>query len=363
MAVVGKRFKPFEDTYNLASSKFGAGVDMTVVNDAANELKAAATDFSDLVKNSIPSELTDIVKEGKDLAGEYIRDIKGVAGKVVDYAKMPEKLFNNLVTNVTGLSSPYTKPITDILSKCSKGSNYSFGGRPYDISMSCKGNTASLGGLGSGSSCNASNFSNLIDGMTGGAYNSGFKDMSSALRILTGLATQGYNFGMCGILNSLKGSDIFSKFNLGNTELSKVGGSLLGITGASGNLNGWLDVVAASAGAGALAVNPNAIGNLFSNFTLPIDTIENGLLGIGERVMGGLELLDSDWSVSDLDDMFSVSDLVGDLGITDAFSNVAEACLCARDFGEELLDMIPDTEDLYTYASCLDADVDFGTFA
>lgn len=388
MPVIGKRFKPFEDTYNLAASKFGAGVDSAVVNDKLNELKDSADNLLGLVKNSIPSGISDLYnegkgalegyaglydeakgavagyadlyKEGKGIAEGYVRDIKGVAGKVIDYAKMPEKVFDKFLGNVTGIGSPYTKPIGDVLRKCGKGSNYSYGGRPYDISMSCKGNTASLGGFGSGSSCSAANFSNLIDGLTGGSYSSGFKDISSALNVLTGLATQGYNFGMCGILNGLKGADIFSKFNLGNTELSKVGGTLLGITGSSGNLNGWLDVASSSVGMNLLSVNPNGVSDLFKNFTLPSSTSERDLLSLGERTLAGLELVDPDWNVSDLGDMSSIADMVGFDGITDDFRDVAEACLCDRDFGVDDLDFIPDGDDMFTYAAAsADFDLDW----
>lgn len=342
MPVIAKRFKGLTDDFNLPAGSFGSGVSNEIVNTAANALSEATSDLTSLIKNAIPSEISDSVSMAKDAMEEYSRDIKGVAGKLIDFTKVPDSLFSNFISNITlpsGQGSRQVKQVQDLLRQCGRGSGYGFGGRPYDISLNCRGNKASLGSFGGGSGCNSSSYSNILNDLTGGGLSSAFRDISSALRALMSLAGMGYNLGLCGVFNALRGSgSIFNQLGLGNNEFSKAAGTLLGMTSQAGNVRGWMDVAIGSVGLTPMQINPSAITDMFKNFSLPEDIRETQTSQFGAAFMTSIESLDPDWTKSLEDQMPSLYQMGGSLS---GFSETASAVLTDRAYGSDELDVVP----------------------
>lgn len=350
MPIKAERFKLLSDETHVASSPFGAGVDDGLVNTIQNKLKETGSAIDDLISNALPGPIKEMISNAKDALAPYARDIKSVAGKQIDYTKVPDELFGKFTTSLPGIDAKQAKSLQDLLKKCGRGSNYNYGGRPYDVSMNCRGNKASLGGFGSGSSCNASSFSNLLDGLTQGNYQKGYRDLSSAMRAAMAISGYGYNLGLCGVLSSIKTSDIFNKLGLGNLEYSKIAGSLLGIVGKEGNTNGWLDIAGNSAGLSPLLVNPGASSDLLNNFSIPSSLRDSSLTDLGTRTLESLEGIDISWAKSLKDNIPSLKSFDT---VTDDFKDMADAYLTDRSFDINQLDEIPQEDNDFLMTAAL----------
>lgn len=382
MPIAEKRFQFLTEETNVASSIFGAGRSDYIINIAQNEFKQTAESIKNLIGNSVPGDIESTYNEAKDKLGTYandaksavsgyvdsakdaaasagnyvngamgvvngyVRDVKGVAGKLIDYANAPVSAVEGFVSSITGQDARGFKGLNDLLTRCSSGSNYGYGGRPYDMNMSCNGNKGGMGSYGYGSSCNTSNFMNILNSLTNGGYNQSFNDISSLLRAVMGLSGFGYKLGLCGVLGSLMTSGKFS--GLGQNEWAKAGASLFGVLGNSGNTKGWIDVAKATTGMNTKSINPNASVDLFRNFATPRNVKESGQSGFMTELMAGLELYDENWN-RNTDSGRLTTYSIGTP--TQDFSDLSQTWLTNRSFGESELNLIPDTDDSFLFAA------------
>lgn len=347
MAIVAKRFEFLSQDTNLASSTFGAGKLDDIINSAVNEFKTTGEDAGNLIRTSFPDEsgiASKIFSSAKDSFEEYSRDIKSIAGKLTDYKGAPEGLVGELVKSFTSNSAGSTavaKSAIDMLRRCGRGSSYGFGGRPYDISASCSGGKASLGRYGVGSGCNSAGYTDLLNKLTGGGYNSGFNDITSGLRSLMALSGYGYKLGLCGVFSGLYTSKVFDGLGLTNLEYGKAAGNLLGIMGAGGNVRGWIDVAKGSTGLFPGLTNPSSLDELLGNMEIPEGLGELDEVELMRQLRGGQELYDEDWMHND-EGMLSMGHLNG---VSSDYVNLSDTWLTDQSFGEADLDIIPDTDD------------------
>lgn len=381
MAIPAQRFKVLDNETNLPSSTFGASRVNDIINTASNELKPIIDEAADLIRTSVP-EMPDSVRSlfssAKDAFSEYSRDIKSIAGMLTDYKGAPEGLVKSLVDGFAGAGANNTvvsKSMVDMLRRCGRGSAYGFGGRPYDVSANCSGGKAGLGRYGTGNGCNSSSYTDLLNRLSGGAYNKGFSDIGSALRSLMSLAGYGYKLGLCGVFNTLYTSNVFSGLGLGNLEFGKAAGSLLGIVGNAGNTRAWIDIAKSSTGLFPKMTNPAALDELLGNFALPDNLPEINQVELMEQLRGGQELYDEKWMYGDDQGWGNTIDGVPVLtpdrismahmdGVTDDYRELSETWVTNRAYGEDELDVIPDSdEDSYYSAVAASESSDSEAFA
>lgn len=353
MAIAAKRFQFLTQDTNLASSTFGAGKLDDIINSAVNEFKTVGEDAENLIRTSFPEEASlakNIYSSAKDSFEEYSRDIKSIAGKLTDYKGAPENLVNELVksfTSNTGGSTAVAKSAMDMMRRCGRGSSYGFGGRPYDLSASCSGGKASLGRYGTSSGCNSAGYTDLLNKLTGGAYNTGFRDITSGLRSLMALSGYGYKLGLCGVFSGLYSSKVFDALGLTNLEYGKAAGNLLGIMGAGGNVRGWIDVAKGSTGLNPALTNPASLDELLGNLEIPEGVGEIDQVELMRQLRGGQELYDEDWMHNE-EGMLSMGHLNG---VSSDYSSLSDVWLTDRSFGQNDLDAIPDSDDSFLSAA------------
>lgn len=330
MAIAAKRFDFLNNETNIATSPFSSKLGSDILNTGQLLETETPTSLQELIDSAIQSELGNASKETLDDVSRAVKDIKS---SMTDLSSLAPDKLDDYVKNVVGGDSVALKSIKNILKKCSSNRGLGLGvpGKPYDVSMNCGAGDISLGtGRGKGGAgCDASSYNDLLSKMTGGAYNATFKDISDGLKKLMALAGYGLDMGMCGVFTAL--SD-----GLPKDALSKAAGSLLEYAGASGNVNGVLDLARSSPGLTPLLYAPGAITTAISSFKMPKDTRQQDLGGLGERFMGGLELLDEEWDRSELDHMPSIANAQNyqsDLG------EVFSASLTDRSFSNEDIDV------------------------
>lgn len=355
MAIAAKRFSFLSDETNLPSSEFGAGKLEDIINTASNELKSSLGDAADLIRTSlpeVPDSVKDLFSSAKDSFQEYSRDIKAVAGKLTDYKGAPEKIVEELAKVISppgssGATTAATKSAMDMLRRCGKGSSYGFGGRPYDISANCSGGKASLGRYGTGSGCNSSSYTDLMNKITGNQYNKSYSDITSALRSLMALSGYGYKLGLCGVFGGLYSSNIFDKFGLGNTEYGKAAGNLLGILGKGGNVRGWIDVAKSSTGLFPKLTNPASLDELLANYEKPEALGEVDQVELMEQLRGAQELYDENWMTNENGELsIGVMD-----GVSDDYRELSDIWVTNKAFDEDSLETIPDDDDTFLSAA------------
>jgi hypothetical protein len=366
MAIAEKRFKFLSEETNLPSSTFGAGKLDDIINTASNELKEVAGSALNLIKSStpaIPGDVASLYSSAKDALGNYTRDIKSVAGVLTNYKDAPEALVKNMVNLVSSgaegnksVSPATVKAAMDVLRRCGKGSSYGYGGRPYDVSANCNGGKASLGRYGQGQGCDSSSYGNLLNSLSGGGYQKGFSDINSALRSFMALSGYGYKLGLCGVFNSLYGSDLFSSLGMGNLEFGKAAGSLLGIVGKSGNTKAWIDIAKSSTNLFPKMSNPDSLSDLLGDFSIPENLKEVDQVALMEQLRGAQELYDPEWMKSELGTGISIA---ARDGITLDYQSMTESWLTNRALGEDSLDSLPsvDDDDSFYSAAIVSKDV------
>lgn len=334
----------------------------------AGELLDEAGKMYDSAKSAVGNAIGDAVSAAQEQLKnisepfkDVTRSVKGVISQVQDLASLPSKLdaeIGNILSsglagigidgfgNVGGRINPgLSKSLTGLMRNCrTRGSNYGFPGKPYDISAKCNGRDISLG-KGSGASgrqgCDAGEYGNLLNRLTDGAYDASFKNLNAALKSLMALAGYGYNIGLCGVFSALSG-------NLPKDALSRAAGGLLATFGASGNTNAVLDIAQSSLGLYPKLQNPSIVSTFLSNFTKPEQTRTADLPGLADRVFGGTELLDSSWSTSSYDSIPSLSQI---WDYTPDLKETTKAKLTDRVVPD--LDFAPSNDDDFLFGSLL----------
>lgn len=376
-----QRFKFLDYETNIGSFNFGLDDSSEILNNEFNKVKEAfgeAKELFDSTKGAvddIAAEVKGQIQGATDTLNAYSREAKSQLGKLMDYANMPNRLLNDFTSSLTGLGAQATKPLFDLLGKCKKGGKTGYSGRPYDTSISCKGNNISMGGSGSASSCNGAGFSNLLNSLSDGAYNSVFKNTQALMNAIMSLSGYGYGLGLCGVFGALKGSSLLGGLGgLGLNELGKAaGGVMAGLAGAQ-NVKGWLDMASTSVGLNPILTYPGAVKDMISNFAIPDLIKENQLGSFADEVLGGAELIDENWNLSDARtileeiplptgpdpsinygrvDFHNLMSAVDEDSQSEDLSDVLSAKLTSNTLKKGMVDAIPDTDMDYFLASSI----------
>ncbi len=342
------RFKMLDKETNLGSYNFGNDSGSEILNTA----KEAASDVSDSASalfKSATEGAVDVVTGAKDLLSEYTREPLSQLNSVIDYAKTPVDTLKKFLGGVTGGKPDATKGAIDLLGKCrAGGSSVGYGGKPYDVNMSCKGGAVDVGRSGSTSSCTATGFNDIINKISGGGYNSSIKDIQSAMNALMSLSGYGAGLGLCGVFGALKDSSVFSSV-LGKNEFTKASAGMFSNMALTKNAKGWMDTASSSAGLDSLMCYPDAVDDFFSNFEIPNDLKEVDLPEFCKRAKGAAELVEPDWLTSAYEEMNAAK-----LGLlSEGASELFESNLLCNAFDEDSLDLIPDSDDDFIDASAI----------
>jgi hypothetical protein len=343
-----QRFEMLTKETHLGSYSFGADSGSEIMNLALAKAKEVTGDNKDLL-NAAKENLLAPLGNAKDLVEEIARDSKSQLNKIVDFtATLPGKV-GGWLSDVTGLSPSATKGIMDLLTKCRpNGSGMGYGGRPFDRSMSCNGGKVSIGQQGGGSGCNASGFGDILNKLTKGDYNATHRNTQGAMNALMSLSNFGYGVGMCGVFNALKGSDVFGSNILGNMELGKAAGGLMSAMNLSKNSSGWMDLAAGSLGLAPKLTYPSAIPDFFSNFTKPATFVESNLSSLGDMVEDAVSGVDTGWYAGDAGQFMTLGNAPV---LSQDVKDVFQCKLTDNVFGENDLDIIPDSDMDFLYAS------------
>lgn len=344
MAISAKRFDFLSRETNVGVSDFYTG-GSGILNNVSNELKDISADMSEFIQNAIQSsqeELNEIrdnaiaeVQAASGISPESVRDAKKLFGSVRDLAqnapKQLEKAIGSMLPN-----NPIVKNMFNQLSTKCRQNAFGRGGlgKPFDASMNCGGKSrkAAPGG------CDTGAFSNILNTLTGGAYNSAYNDANGTLAAIMALASYGYKMNMCGVFGALA-----SSLSSDTTLLSRAAGGLINGLSEDGNVLGILDLAGASAGLNTLMENPGGIGSILSGFKLPDEIKEFALAGtngLSERFQGALEIFNSQFGASLADQVPSIADFGDDYNPD--LSALFDADSQSRGFSVEDLGTVPE---------------------
>lgn len=314
MPIPAQRFDFLSEETNVATSDFYSQ-GSAILNDKAQDLQELSADMHEFIQNAVQSsyeELDEMLKNAvsevqsvSQVSKDTIREARSLFGSVRDLArdapKQLEKAVGSLLPN-----NPIVQSMFKTMSSRCKQNAFGRGGlgKPYDTSVNCGGKSRKAGSNG----CDTGQFSNILNALSGGAYNSAFNDANSTLAAIMALGMYGYKMNMCGVFGALA-SAVGQNPNL----LSRAAGGLINGLSEDGNVLGILDLSNASAvlGLHALVENPGGIGKIVSGFKMPGEIgemLSTGVDGLTERFQGALELFKPDMTQSLIDGVPSIED-------------------------------------------------------
>ncbi len=294
MAIPAVRFSVFDTDTNLPISDLTSVEYGGVLNNPIlTELADMTAKFEDITKNLFDTK--DLLSfDFQKKFDETVFEVKGILGGIKDFAKSTISQVENFIKDLFP-NNPIAQSIfSQMTEKCRKSAMSKQGfGKPYDVGYKCGGKTRASGNRG----CTTSSFSNLLNQITGGAYNGIHQDLNSALKALMGLASFGYRMNMCGVFNALA-----SGFGLGDKGfLARAGAGVLSVLGNIKNPLGVFDLASTTAALGLniAAELPNAAKSVFDSVAgnfFPKKDLES----VGERMLGSAEIFDSGYETADI---------------------------------------------------------------
>lgn len=319
MAIAAQRFKMLDKQTNVATTDFQSASSSDIFNSPNMAFKDLTTELQSFLKSDIQVPKIDVAaakdklaRAGKDALGT-IKDVGALSGKDID------KAIESLMAGFPQAQGLFSK----MGPKCqTKGLSSGGLGKPYDTDINCGGKSRK----GKKTGCNGAEYGNVLNKLTGGAYNATHTDLNKALTSLMALSKMGYDMNLCGVFSALSGG-------LDNNVLSRASGALLAHLGSSSNVLGVFDLAGASGGLHTLIENPSGISNVFKNFKMPEEIKQGSLSDFSDRLTGSMEMFSDSWNASGYDGMLST-------GFSDVFNpevnDVFQAKQLNYTFGEEL---------------------------
>lgn len=201
MALPAERIKSLRDDFNVPFADLTQQIDAEILN--------AKTAISE----NITGPLGNIVDAGKEKISavkdavensDLVRSAKGAFGAIRDLSKITDAdidkyLFSLLPDTDAGAISEMMK----LAAKCrNKPAQFGGLGKPYDANVSCNNGNSKKAGS---NSCDVSQFSNVLNALSGGNYKSVFEDLNKSLARIVGLSNFGYDMELCGVFGALMG--------------------------------------------------------------------------------------------------------------------------------------------------------------
>lgn len=352
MPVSATRFKMLSDDVNVPVVSTFTGAGTSVFNSIENDNKANIESVQSIIDGAVSGIQIPVVDTGiASAVSTATRSAKGLFGNITDIRSMATDQIKDFMKDIIpGAETNDINNLTKLASGCSSsGMGMGLPGRPYDASVGCNNGQITGGvGYGYGGSrsygCNAANYGNILNALTGNQYGGTFSDLSKLLMGILALSGFGYNMGMCGVFGAVAG-----KYGNGNNSLlGRASGALLGKLGIGGNTLGAIDVMKSSAGLTTLLENPSSIKGFFSNFKIPSVVGQRGYTDLAEKSFLAPDMLDSAWTSSKYDNMLSISQTGGG---TSELSTVMGSYLKKNSFSD-VTQMTANDDDFIKAAMC-----------
>lgn len=319
MTISATRFKALSEETNVAIADLSNIDAESVLNSPNNLIKEASGELTDLIQTETDeSDLLNKLKSLKDEYADDIRDAKGVFGKLKDLSGNIPKSIEGKVGDLFPAGGMAKNAFSQLASKCKTSALGRGGlGKPYDPSINCNGKNRNA----TSGACNTGQYSDIINKLTGGAYNSAYNDANSILGNLMALAGYGYNMNMCGVFGALSGG-------IGNTNLlTRASAGLWESLSTSGNTFGIFDLAGASAALNPGLEFPEGVSTFFSNYKMPGEIKEFDYSDLKDRISTSMDSFEDGWDSSEIDDLISTSkisslnDNLGDVFRSSAMEN------------------------------------------
>lgn len=296
MALSAKRFKVLDDETNIPTLDFTDVKTADLFNSPNLELRDMDADMTDFVKQAAASKSFDL-SPLKDKASTLVRSSKDIFSAVKDVSSLSPSLLDKAISDLIPNASAQSA-FKKLAPACRTGPmGHHNSGKPFDTNIDCNGKsrTSSGGGCTNG-------FSNVLNAISGGLYNSSSRDLNSALSNLVSLATTGYKMNMCGVFGALSGG-------LPNLVQSRGASSIMGMLGGTSNLRGVFDIAKSTVGSGfALTKDlPGMIPNVFNNFKTPFDAKQTEFPSLNDSINESMFSFDKNWNKSSADSILSCS--------------------------------------------------------
>lgn len=324
MTISATRSKSLDEQTNVSVKDFVAANSSGIYNSPNQTENEVTPEMKAFFESSVQSgavkvkEAVDALSRGgKNIMGK-VRDIGSYSGKDID------KLVSGLLKD-----KPQAQVLFNKLGpKCQvKGLGTGSIGKPYDLDVDCNGKSRK----GKKAGCNSSEYADVINKATGGAYGASFKDTNSALQNLVALSKFGYDMNLCGVFSALTG-------DLNKDALSRASAAVLGHLAHSGNVLGVFDLSNSLAGLHTAKEYPGAVRDTFTHFTTPNEVKKSKLPEVAERLTASAELLKDKWDKSGHDGMLSTSET----GVYNAaVAEVLHSKQTEQSFSVAALDTVP----------------------
>ncbi len=331
MAIAAKRFTYLDRETDISVLDFSSVKSSGVFNTNNGKDVGLTQDIEDFVTNNSQAPRISPLSSFDPTA----RSTKGSIGNIKDLTNASNQELQKLMDGIFPENDVAKASFNTLATKCKTNGMNNFNlGKPYDASIDCGGKKRK----NSNGGCSTNGFSDILNLVTDGDYNSRYNDLNQALRGIISLSKIGYDMNMCGVFNAVKGTQ-------GINLLSRASGSLLGSLGSSGNVLGVLDLANSSAGLHTVLENPKGISNVFTGFKMPTEIKEANYTDFSDRVTGSMEIFDENWDKSEVDDLMSISQITSKNNDLDkvfkskAISKVA--------FDEDHLDIVSNDPSLY----------------
>lgn len=303
MTITAKRFNVFDNETNLAINDYLSANTSSIYNSPNNINAEMPSELVDFINNN--SQVSDVFTNVSSTASSSnltadIRKTNELITGIKDLTNVSSNDLNLLVAELLPDNLVAQSIFNQLNDKCKKRSLNNGGlGKPYDNSFDCNGkNRRSTSRV-----CNQSHYSNLLNTITGGAYNAIFKNLNSTLQNLLALAMLGYQMNMCGVFNALTGS-------VQNKQLlSRLSAGLLTKLAQDRNTSGIMDLANGSAGLNILTEAPNGVSLALTNYKIPFDYKDNVLPSLSDQYTGAMTLFDDNWDKSNYDNIPSLKEV------------------------------------------------------
>ncbi len=304
MPIPSKRFEFLDQETNISTSDFLNAKSSSIFNSPNNSFSGTDIDLESFITNFFQSNKTNTNTTNDNNVLGNNRLTSALNGNLRDLSSLTTRDIDNAIASI--IPDPTLQSaFRQVSASCKNGALTPFGyGKPFDVSMSCGGNSTNYGG-----GCNSAQFSNLLNKLTGGQYNQSYKDINSLLNNLLALSNYGLNMNMCGAFNALLNSSSFN--TLPYNSVNRAASVLLSSANSSKNILGALDIsnVTATRNLNPIAENPNGIINMFSNYAPPLKLKDTQLSNMNDRVFGAATIFNANWDKSSHDNIPSIVNL------------------------------------------------------
>ena len=305
MSIPAQRFNFLNQETNVATTDFLKANSRAILNSPNNVVKLLTSEVEGFLTTATQNLLPNDLLAGID---STVREVKGAVGAAKDIAAMAIQDIDAAVGALSVIASDVNQVralLTSLADPCkSKAARSRMLGRPYLPNIDCNGNKRRSGHGSCGPS--AIPLGNVLNKISGGAFNAAFRDINSILNAILALSKLGYGLNMCGVFTALtKGA--LGLGGISNDMMSRVAAGVISDLASDNNTFGLLDMASGAAGLGVNSVLPGTTNMISQAIAIPDGITENQQSDLASRTLGAMESFDPEYNSSSYDGMMSMS--------------------------------------------------------